>query len=144
MSPRVCRSSSEPGGPRRCSGDTRAAYRRNVAAVSRLEGQISQLGPDWREARARAAAEELGWPASAVEAAGMRARAQAQAEADNRAAGEGQPEVPVASSTNTVLCKSCWQAAIVYERKSGVSRLRGYRRRHPNGADKQCGGKTRW
>ena len=139
----MCRSSSEAGGPRRCSGDTRVAYQRAAQAVSRLERENSPLGPDWREARARAEAEELGWPESAVEAAGRRARAQAQAEANNRAAAEAQLAPPPAP-TNGVLCRSCWQAAIVNERKTGVSRLRGYRRRHPNGAAKQCGGKTWW
>ena len=139
----MCKSSSEAGGPRRCSGDTRAAYRRAAQAVSRLEREVSPLGPDWREARARAEAEELGWSESAVEAAGLRARAQAQAAATKRAAAEDQPE-PSPTPTNTVLCRSCWQAAIQYERKTGVSRLRGYRRRHPDGADKQCAGKTWW
>lgn len=55
------------------------------------------------------------------------------------AAGDGMP--PLA---NTVLCRSCWQAAIMAERKTGVSRLRGYRRRHPTGAAEQCRGKTWW
>ena len=48
------------------------------------------------------------------------------------------------SDPNTVLCRSCWQAAIKLERKTGVSRLRGYRRRHPTGAQEQCGGPTWW
>lgn len=139
----MCRSSAEAGGPRRCSGDMRAAYQRAAQAVSRLEREASPLGPDWREARARAEAEELGWPESAVEAAGRRARAQAQTEANNRAAAEAQL-APSPDPTNSVLCRSCWQAAIMHERRTGVSRLRGYRRRHPNGADKQCGGKTWW
>ena len=75
-------------------------------------------------------------------------RAQAEVEllsmrADQLAGGrdlQGESADPVGS----VLCRSCWQAAIVYERKTGVSRLRGYRRRHPNGAEKQCGGRTWW
>lgn len=33
----MCRSTSEVGGPRRCSGDTRAAYREAAATVAHLE-----------------------------------------------------------------------------------------------------------
>lgn len=33
----MCRASTEPGGPRRCSGDTRAAYGRAAVLVARLE-----------------------------------------------------------------------------------------------------------
>lgn len=33
----MCRSSAEPGGPRRCSGDTRASYERAAASVAELE-----------------------------------------------------------------------------------------------------------
>jgi hypothetical protein len=60
---------------------------------------------------------------------------------NDAAAGAGET---VDSPVNTVLCRSCWQAAIMAERKTGVSRLRGYRRRHPTGAVEQCGGKTWW
>ena len=35
----VCRSGGEPGGPRRCSGDTRTNYGRAVHEVDRLEEQ---------------------------------------------------------------------------------------------------------
>lgn len=35
----MCRSSGEPGGPRRCSGDTRTNYGRAVHEVDRLEEQ---------------------------------------------------------------------------------------------------------
>ena len=141
----MCRSSSEVGGPRRCSGDTRAAYERAAQELTRLERARALFGPDFREARARAAAEELGWPESAVEEAGKRARAQAEAEAEAASPppAAADPEAPSAAPT-TVLCRSCWQKAIMFERKTGVSRLRGYRRMHPQGADKQCGGKTWW
>jgi hypothetical protein len=44
----------------------------------------------------------------------------------------------------TVLCKVCWQAAIHHERRTGLSRLKGYRRRHPDGARQQCPGITKW
>lgn len=40
----MCRSSSEPGGPKRCSGDCRANYGRAVQEVDRLEQQAQALG----------------------------------------------------------------------------------------------------
>ena len=43
-----------------------------------------------------------------------------------------------------LLCRSCWQASIMEERKTKVSRLKNYRRRHPAGAQEQCNGKTWW
>lgn len=43
-----------------------------------------------------------------------------------------------------VLCRSCWQASIMEERKTKVSRLKNYRRRHPTRAQAQCNGKTWW
>lgn len=39
----MCRSSTEPGGPRRCSSDTRAGYRRAAATLSALEHRCSAL-----------------------------------------------------------------------------------------------------
>jgi hypothetical protein len=59
-------------------------------------------------------------------------------------AASGAPVDDAHPLDNTVLCKSCWQAAILNERRTGLSRLKGYRRRHPAGAQGQCGGKTFW
>jgi len=39
----MCKSRTEPGGPRRCSGDTRAAYERASAAVAVLENTEQDL-----------------------------------------------------------------------------------------------------
>jgi len=39
----MCRSSSEPGGPKRCSGDTRASYGHAVQEVDRLEQHAQAL-----------------------------------------------------------------------------------------------------
>lgn len=39
----MCRSESEPGGPRRCPGDARAGYRRASVAVEQLEQAEAQL-----------------------------------------------------------------------------------------------------
>lgn len=39
----MCRSSSEPGGPRRCSGDTRDAYERATTTVTQLQSSRTQL-----------------------------------------------------------------------------------------------------
>lgn len=39
----MCRSSNEPGGPKRCSGDTRAIYGRAVQEVDRLEQQAHEI-----------------------------------------------------------------------------------------------------
>ncbi len=39
----MCRASTEPGGPRRCSGDTRAAYSRAAALVMQLEKREAAL-----------------------------------------------------------------------------------------------------
>ena len=65
-------------------------------------------------------------------------------EAQLRSAAPAAAAPDAMSDPNTVLCRSCWQAAIKLERKTGVSRLRGYRRRHPTGAQEQCGGPTWW
>ncbi len=138
----MCRSNADVGGPRRCSGDTRVNYERAAQELARLERRGEQFGPDFREARARAEAEERGWRAKAVDEAGRRARARAEAEAETAAAPSTGAQEP--AEINTVLCKPCWQAAIRHERKTGVSRLRGYRSRHPNGAAKQCDGRTWW
>jgi len=42
----MCRSSLEPGGPRRCSGDTRVAYERAAAAVADLESRAERLNTE--------------------------------------------------------------------------------------------------
>ncbi len=39
----MCRSSSEPGGPRRCSADTRTAFRRSLHTVETLTGKQNAL-----------------------------------------------------------------------------------------------------
>ncbi len=39
----MCRASTEPGGPKRCSGDTRSAYRRALQDVKRLERQARDV-----------------------------------------------------------------------------------------------------
>ena len=39
----MCRSSTEAGGPRRCSGDTRAAYGQSCHAVAVLEQEEAAL-----------------------------------------------------------------------------------------------------
>lgn len=39
----MCRGKSEPGGPRRCPGDTRAAYHRAANRVALLERQEAEL-----------------------------------------------------------------------------------------------------
>ena len=39
----MCRSSSEAGGPKRCSGDTRTGYSQAAQAVDRLERRIQDL-----------------------------------------------------------------------------------------------------
>ncbi len=41
----MCRASTETGGPRRCSGDTRAAYVRAASAVAELEGVLCDGAP---------------------------------------------------------------------------------------------------
>jgi len=99
----MCKASTEPGGPLRCSGDAR----RNCES-SQIEFELLSRR-----------AEQLGVAADAIQA-------------------QEQEQL------NSVLCRSCWQAAIMSERKTGVSRLRGYRRRHPHGAQGQCGGKPWW
>lgn len=98
----MCKASSEPGGPLRCSGDARRNCERSQRELELLSVRAEQLGA--------------------------------------AAGGQAEEQEPPSS----VLCRSCWQAAIISERKTGLSRLRGYRRRHPNGAQEQCGGKTWW
>lgn len=39
----MCRSTGEPGGPKRCSGDTRTTYSRAAQDVDRLEHQVQAL-----------------------------------------------------------------------------------------------------
>lgn len=39
----MCKSSSEPGGPQRCSGDTRAKAARSASDVAALEERRSDL-----------------------------------------------------------------------------------------------------
>lgn len=39
----MCRSTGEPGGPKRCSGDTRTTYSRAAQDVDRLERQVQAL-----------------------------------------------------------------------------------------------------
>ena len=100
----MCKASTDPGGPQRCSGDARRNCERSQAEIELLSAREEQL------------------------------------KAATPAADRGDAESP----PNTVLCRSCWQAAIMHERKTGLSRLRGYRRRHPTGAQGQCGEKTWW
>lgn len=47
----MCRGSSEPGGPRRCSGDTRDGYSRAASAVAELERAEAALSDGMRQRR---------------------------------------------------------------------------------------------
>lgn len=55
----MCRASSEPGGPRRCSGDTRDSYSRAAAAVAELERAEAALTEGMRQRRKLDAQMEL-------------------------------------------------------------------------------------
>ena len=46
------------------------------------------------------------------------------------------------ASDVAILCRSCWRASIMEDRKTKVSRLKNYRKRHPQRPTKQCNGKT--
>lgn len=55
----MCRSSSEPGGPKRCSGDTRESYSRAATAVLELERSEAALDEGMRQRRELDAKMEL-------------------------------------------------------------------------------------
>lgn len=59
----MCLASTDPGGPRRCSGDTRAGYQKSSAAAAALDAQrqrlLSQLITDPAEHRPSARHDEL-------------------------------------------------------------------------------------
>jgi hypothetical protein len=143
----VCKASHEPGGPQRCSGDARRTYQQSAADVGALEQREHDL--QRVQTPAVAAAEDHcdaprehpdadtaqpGRPVAPADAGGRRPLSLAQ----NQAGPHHEQGI------DTVLCKSCWQAAILNERRTGLSRLKGYRRRHPHGALAQCDGKVYW
>ena len=56
----MCRSSTEPGGPRRCAGDTRASFARAATAVATLERDEAHLVSQLEQSAAPAAAPSTG------------------------------------------------------------------------------------
>jgi len=70
----MCRGSAEPGGPRRCSGDTRDTYSRAAAAVVELERAEAALTEGMRQRReldAQLELEAVGYVRTWLEAKGI-------------------------------------------------------------------------
>lgn len=70
----MCRSSSEPGGPKRCSGDTRDTYSRAATAVAELERSEAALDEGMRQRReldTKMEAEAVGYVRTWLESHGV-------------------------------------------------------------------------
>jgi hypothetical protein len=98
----VCLASGEPGGPRRCSGDTREKYASAASTVARLESSAASLAEGMRQRReldSEMEIEAVGFVATWLEAQGLKEiRVDDENEHPGRALGVEDDDLDVAIS----------------------------------------------